>query len=114
MCELGTWFDAPWKRGWLGLVTNNNGHQRESKFDNEDEHCHFHTNIFQTFLAWFHKHEQILSRLLQHVGQEIIYDPMLNDQLECTLLFWMIILRATIGRHSCETMFFQILPFLLA
>ncbi len=35
---------------------------------NEDEHRHFHINIFQTFLAWLHEQGQILNKLLRHVG----------------------------------------------
>jgi hypothetical protein len=62
------WLDAPWKGGWLGLITNDNGHHWEPKFDNEDEHHHLHIDIFQTFLAQFHEWEQISSRLLKHVG----------------------------------------------
>jgi hypothetical protein len=67
-CELGIQFDAPWKGGWLGLVANDNGHHREPKFDNEDEHRHLHINILKTFLAQFLEQEQILNRLLRHVG----------------------------------------------
>jgi len=67
-CELGIRLDAPWKGGWLDLTANDNSHHREPKFDNEDEHRHLHINIFQTFLVRFHKQEQILNRLLKHVG----------------------------------------------
>jgi hypothetical protein len=56
------------ERGWLGFVTNDNGHHRESKFNNENERCHLHINTFQTFLMWLHEQEKILSRLLWHVG----------------------------------------------
>jgi hypothetical protein len=67
-CERGIQLDALWKRGWLGLVANDNGHHRERKFDNEDEHRHLHIDILQTFMAWLHKQEQILNRLLRCVG----------------------------------------------
>jgi hypothetical protein len=55
MCELGIRLNAPWKGGWLGLATNDNGHHREPKFDNEDEHRRFHIDTFQTFLVQLHK-----------------------------------------------------------
>jgi len=55
MCELGIWLNAPWKGGWLGLATNDNGHHREPKFDNEDEHRRFHIDTLQTFLVQLHK-----------------------------------------------------------
>ncbi len=54
-CELGIWFDAPWKAGWLSLAANDNGHHREPKFDNEDEHRRLHTDTFRTFLVRLHK-----------------------------------------------------------
>jgi len=53
--KLGIRFDTPSKRGWLGLVANDNDHYQESKFDNENEHHHLHTNTLQTFMAWLHK-----------------------------------------------------------
>ncbi len=68
MVQLSIQLDAPWKGGWLGLVTNDNGHHREPKFDNEDEHCHLHIDILQTFLARLHEQGQILNKLLRHVG----------------------------------------------
>jgi len=52
----------------LGLVANNNGHHREPKFDNENEHHCLDINTLQTFLVQFHKPEQILNRLLKHVS----------------------------------------------
>jgi hypothetical protein len=86
-CELGIWLDVPWKEGWLGLIANNNGHHYESKFDNGDEHRDLHTNILQTFLVQLHEQEQSLSKLLKHVGEETIDDPMLHGQFKCAPLF---------------------------
>jgi hypothetical protein len=36
--------------------------------DNEDEHRSLHIDILQTFLALLHEKEQILNKLLMHVG----------------------------------------------
>ncbi len=52
----------------LGFIANNGGHHQKPKFDNENEHRHFHIDILQTFLAQLHEREQILSRSLKHVG----------------------------------------------
>ncbi len=52
----------------MGLVANDNGHHREPKFDNEDEHRHFRIGTLQTFLARLHEEGQILDRLPRHVG----------------------------------------------
>ncbi len=54
--------------GLLGLAANDNGHHQEPKFDNEDEHGHFHIDILQTFFMGLHEREQIQNRLLRHVG----------------------------------------------
>ncbi len=51
-----------------GFVANDNGHHREAKFGNEDEHHHLHIDTLQTFLAQLHEWEQILNRSLKHVG----------------------------------------------
>ncbi len=97
----------------MGLVANDNGHHREPKFDNEDEHRHFHIDTFQTFMARLHEQEQILNRLLRRVGSETIDDPMPNDRFECTPFSWMVILRTTVEKHSHQTVFLQALPVLL-
>jgi len=39
---------------------------------------------------------------------------MLNNRLKCAPFFWTIFLRATVGRHSCQVVFLQVLPLLLA
>jgi len=67
-CELSTQFDDLWKGGWLDFIANDNGHHREFKFDNENEHSHLCINIFQTFWIRLHEQERILNRLLRHVG----------------------------------------------
>jgi hypothetical protein len=54
-CKLGTRLNVPWKGGWLGVVTNDNGHHQESKFENENEHRHLFIDIFQTFFALLHE-----------------------------------------------------------
>jgi hypothetical protein len=36
-----------------------------------------------------------------------------NDRLECAPLFWTVNLRATVEKHSRQTMLFQALPFLI-
>jgi hypothetical protein len=84
----------------LDLVVNNNGHHQKSKFDNENDHGHFRTNILQTFMAQLHEQEQILSKLLRHVHEETIDDPMLNDQLECAPFFWTVLLYMAVEKHS--------------
>jgi hypothetical protein len=43
------------ERGWLGLTSNDNGHHKEPKFDNENEHRRLHIDTLQTFLVRFHK-----------------------------------------------------------
>ncbi len=97
----------------MGFATNDNGHHRELKFDNEDEHRRFHIDTFQTFLMWLHKQEQILNRLLRHVGYETIDDPMPNDRLTCAPLFSTNLFHTTIERHSRQAVLLQVLPFLL-
>jgi hypothetical protein len=67
-CKLGIRLDAPWKGGWLDLVANDNGHRQESKFNSENEHYHLQANIFWIFLAQLHEQEEIISKLLKHVG----------------------------------------------
>ncbi len=67
-CKLGIRLNAPWKGSWLGFATNDNGHHREPKFDNEDKRRRLHIDTFRTFLVRLHKQEKILNRLLRHVG----------------------------------------------
>jgi hypothetical protein len=97
----------------LDLVANDNNHHREPKFDSEDEHHHFHIDIFQTFFTRLPEQEQIPNKLLKHASYKIINDPMPNDQLECAPLAWTVFLHTVAKKHSRQSALLQTPPILL-